>query len=145
MDKQKENGSKKNSVTEFMALIDNRVQQLITAASERFSKLRKGTVISYDDETYTALIQFDEDKEGSTYEFVNKTGENLFEGDRVGVTYYTSAARGILSIRYGDPSPLSNYTGVLEPITAITINSDTDYMVSTNAGIEKYIAVFEDD
>ena len=97
------NKEKKGAINEFLTIIDNRIKQILKVASEKFSKLQKGTVVMYESDTYIATIKFDGDNDDSYYEYINKTGELLSEGDRVGIMYYTSASRGVLLIRYGDP------------------------------------------
>ena len=87
-------------------------------------------------------IYFLDDKNQTIYTLYNKTGETLNENDDVKVYYTSNPAKGWVGMRCGITKE-DNANG-LEPIVAITINSDTDYMISTNAGVEKYEASFED-
>lgn len=133
----------KTTSQNLLTLIDKRVHNILSSVASKFSKTRKGTVLAYNESNFSTIVSFNED-DSERHTYYNKTGEYLYAGDTVGVTYWTSLERGILNIRYGEYNPLFS-AGSLEPITAITINSDTDYLVSTNAGMEKYIAVFEDE
>ena len=85
---------------------------------------------------------FIDDGNKTEYTFFNKSGEIIEEGDEVKIYYTSNPAKGWVGMRCGITKE-DNANG-LEPIVAITINSDTDYMISTNAGVEKYEASFED-
>ena len=87
-------------------------------------------------------IYFLDDKNQTIYTLYNKTGETLNENDDVKVYYTSNPAKGWIGMKCGET--VYDNTSGLEPIVAITINSDTDYMISTNAGVEKYEASFED-
>ena len=62
-------------------------------------------------------------------------------GDRVKIFYTTNIDKGWIGLRLGEPN-MSTGTE-LEPITAITINSNIDYSITTNAGMERYVGIFE--
>ena len=62
-------------------------------------------------------------------------------GDTVKVFYTSNSAKGWIGERCGEPRYDGGYS--LEPITSITINSNIDYSVHTNAGIERYVGIFE--
>lgn len=104
-------------------------------------KSKPAKVIGVDDETYRVYAHFLDDTEEKEYTFSNKTGEVISVGDTVKVFYTSNPAKGWIGERCGEPK----YGGVysLEPITSITINSNVDYSVHTNAGIERYVGIFE--
>lgn len=104
-------------------------------------KCRTARVVSYDNSTFQATVCFVDDNQNNEYILMNKSDENLEENDTVKVYYTTNVAKGWIGARMGEPKRL-NSAG-LEPITAITINSDVDYTVSTNAGVEHYVGIFE--
>ena len=131
-----------DSIDKILNIIDDRFNKNLNNKQVNFIKTRVGQVIEYDSDTHKTYVVFPDDVTQQTHLYYNKTNEYLEEGDQVKVFYTTNVDRGWIGLRLGEPNITMG--GSLEPITAITINSDTDYVVSTNAGIEKYIAVFED-
>ena len=131
-----------DSVDKILNLIDNRCDKNIDKKAVNYIKQRVGTVIEYDNESRKAYIVFPQDEKQQVHTYYNKTAEYLEEGDQVKIFYTTNIDKGWIGLRLGEPN-MALGSGI-EPIVAITINSDVDYMISTNAGVEKYIAKFEE-
>ena len=104
-------------------------------------KSKQARVIGVDDETHKVFVYFLDDIEEKEYKFLNKTGEVIGVGDTVKVFYTSNSAKGWIGERCGEPRYDGGYS--LEPITSININSNIDYSVYTNAGIERYVGIFE--
>ena len=131
----------KDSASNLVELIDARVNRATGAALDKAVKTKNGVVVSYDDSAHCAVVNFPEEGSGATYLFYNKTPEVLDAGDTVRVFYTNNLARGWIGERCGEPRYDGGYS--LEPITSITINSNIDYSVHTNAGIVRYVGIFE--
>lgn len=131
----------KDSASNLVELIDARVNRATDAALDKAVKTKNGVVVSYDDSAHCAVVNFPEEGNSATYSFYNKTPEVLDAGDTVRVFYTNNLARGWIGERCGEPRYDGGYS--LEPITSITINSNIDYSVHTNAGIERYVGIFE--
>ena len=131
-----------DAVGQFLDIIDNRCDKNIDKKAVNYIKQRVGTVIEYDNESRKAYIVFPQDEKQQVHTYYNKTAEYLEEGDQVKIFYTTNIDKGWIGLRLGEPN-MALGSGI-EPIVAITINSDVDYMISTNAGVEKYIAKFEE-
>lgn len=131
-----------SSVEQFLNIIDNRIEKHLSNNTSNYIKQRLAKIIDVDDDTQKVYLYFIDDKNQTQYAYYNKTGEILSEGDFVKVFYTSDIIKGWIGERSGEPTKREAYS--LEPIVAITINSDVDYMISTNAGVEKYIAQFEE-
>lgn len=99
------------------------------------------TVVSYNKDSLTAIVTLAGDDSGSTYRYYNKTGGQLGAGDRVWIEYTVNPATGILISKLGAASEEGEATTIL-PVTGMTINGNGDFTINTNAGTERYIAVF---
>lgn len=131
-----------DSIDKILNIIDDRCNKNLNNKQVNYIKTRVGQVIEYDSDTHRTYIVFPDDSTQQTHLYYNKTNEYLEEGDQVKVFYTTNVDRGWIGLRLGEPN-VTIGSGI-EPIVAITINSDIDYMISTNAGVEKYIAKFEE-
>lgn len=135
-----------NSISEanqLLGLIDERVDKAINETAKDYLKKKVAIVDDYNEETLVTYVKIPTDENENIYSFYNKTGGDLQIGDYVIVQYTTNFALGELIAKTGEPRIKKQSSG-LEPITAITIYSNTDYMISTNAGTERYIAIFEE-
>ena len=130
-----------DSIDKILNLIDNRCDKNIDKKAVNYIKQRVGTVVEYDNESRKAYIVFPQDEKQQVHTYYNKTAEYLEEGDQVKIFYTTNIDKGWIGLRLGEPN-MSTSTG-LEPITAITINSNIDYSITTNAGMERYVGIFE--
>ena len=130
-----------DAVGQFLDIIDNRIEKHLDGNTYGYVRQRGAVVTEYDDDSKKAFVYFIDDESQTQYTFYNKTNELLSSGDNVKVYYVTNIAKGWIGERCGEPK----YGGVysLEPITSITINSNVDYSVYTNAGIERYVGIFE--
>lgn len=135
--------------------MDNNVEllkQAFTAIQKKNDKekpdnsinMKPAKVIGTDDDTHKVFAYFLDDAEQQQYTFYNKSGEKISEGDTVKIFYTTNSAKGWVGARTGEPDIASNTSTGFEPITAITINSNIDYSITTNAGIERYVGIFEE-
>lgn len=107
-------------------------------------KMKPAKVIGVDEDTQKVFVYFIDDLNQNTYTFNNKSGEALSVGDNVKIFYTTNPAKGWIGVKSGETTQrISNVESLLEPITAITINSNVDYTVSTNAGQERYVGILE--
>lgn len=107
-------------------------------------KMKPAKVIGVDEDTQKVFAYFIDDLNQNTYTFNNKSGEALSVGDNVKIFYTTNPAKGWIGVKSGETTQrISNVESLLEPITAITINSNVDYTVSTNAGQERYVGILE--
>lgn len=113
--------------------------------SENLIRVKPAVVIGCDEKSGKTSVYMLDDNTKKPYNLLNKTGETLSEGDTVKVYYTSNLAKGWIGMRGGelDKSTDTSVDVGLEAITAITINSNTDYSVSTNAGIERYVGIFE--
>ena len=130
-----------DSIDKILNLIDNRCDKNIDKKAVNYIKQRVGTVVEYDNESRKAYIVFPQDEKQQVHTYYNKTAEYLEEGDQVKIFYTTNVDKGWIGLRLGEPN-MSTGTG-LEPITAITINSNIDYSITTNVGMERYVGIFE--
>jgi hypothetical protein len=130
-----------DSVGQFLDIIDNRIEKHLNNNNCGYLRQRAAVVTEYDNNTLKAFVYFVDDENKTQYTFFNKTGELLSSGDSVKVFYTSNPAKGWIGERCGEPRYDGGYS--LEPITSITINSNIDYSVHTNAGIERYIGIFE--
>ena len=130
-----------DAVGQFLDIIDNRIEKHLDGNTYGYVRQRGAVVTEYDNDSKKAFVYFIDDESQTQYTFYNKTNELLSSGDNVKVYYVTNIAKGWIGERCGEPK----YGGVysLEPITSITINSNVDYSVHTNAGIERYVGIFE--
>lgn len=107
-------------------------------------KMKPAKVIGVDEDTQKVFAYFIDDLNQNTYTFNNKSGEALSVGDNVKIFYTTNPTKGWIGVKSGETTQrISNVESLLEPITAITINSNVDYTVSTNAGQERYVGILE--
>ena len=130
-----------DAVGQFLDIIDNRIEKHLDNNTYGYVRQRGAVVTEYDNDSKKAFVYFVDDESRTQYTFYNKTNELLSSGDNVKVYYVTNIAKGWIGERCGEPK----YGGVysLEPITSITINCNVDYSVYTNAGIERYVGIFE--
>lgn len=120
--------------------LDNKSDKTKRETSKDLLKYKVGTIVSYDKTTTKAVVKFpDSDIE---YQFYDKTGEVLSEGDTVRIEYTSNLSQGIIAYRLGIANPTATGNGTI-PITAIVINSNFDFTISTNTGTERYVAVEE--
>jgi hypothetical protein len=120
--------------------LDNKSDKTKRETSKDLLKYKVGTIVSYDKTTTKAVVKFpDSDIE---YQFYDKTGEVLSEGDTVRIEYTSNLSQGIIAYRLGIANPAATGNGTI-PITAIVINSNFDFTISTNTGTERYVAVEE--
>lgn len=120
--------------------LDNKSDKTKRETSKDLLKYKVGTIVSYDKTTTKAVVKFpDSDIE---YQFYDKTGEVLSEGDTVRIEYTSNLSQGIIAYRLGIANLAATGNGTI-PITAIVINSNFDFTISTNTGTERYVAVEE--
>ena len=131
-----------DSMEQFLDIIDNRIEKHLNFNTSSYIKQRLAKVIEVDTDSQKVYVYFVDDENQTQYVYYNKTNEIITSGDNVKVFYTSDIIKGWIGTRCGEP--VKNDILPLEPITAITINSNIDYSVSTNAGIERYVGIFED-
>ena len=131
-----------DSMEQFLDIIDNRIEKHLNFNTSSYIKQRLAKVIEVDTDSQKVYVYFVDDENQTQYVYYNKTNEIITSGDNVKVFYTSDIIKGWIGARCGEP--VKNDILPLEPITAITINSNIDYSVSTNAGIERYVGIFED-
>lgn len=92
------------SASELIGLIDSRAKKVFSEENKGALKTRIGSVISYDDTNYIAVVSFPEDGENSNHTYYNKTPEVLAAGDTVRVYYTSNLASGWIGARGGEPA-----------------------------------------
>ena len=91
------------NASELIGLIDSRAKKVFSEENKGSLKTKIGSVISYDDANYSAVVSFPEEGENSNYTYYNKTSEVLAAGDTVRVYYTSNLATGWIGARGGEP------------------------------------------
>lgn len=97
------NGNGDRNASELIGLIDSRAKKVFSEENKASLKTKIGSVVSYDDTNYTAVVSFPEEGENSSYTYYNKTSEVLTAGDTVRVYYTSNLAAGWIGARGGEP------------------------------------------
>ena len=128
-------------MTEFSKLINIKTKE---------SNLKKapGIISSYDSETGYARVRLPT-ANNIVHSFINKSGEELAQGDSVQIWYFTDISAGFIGLRCGNPSAP---TGSIK--ARILIKSDFEkiekkdentvyYVIQPNKTVKEYLGATE--
>lgn len=127
------------NASELIGLIDSRAKKVFSEENKGSLKTKIGSVVSYDDANYSAVVSFPEEGENSNYTYYNKTSEVLAAGDTVRVYYTNNLATGWIGARGGEPVFKQieiDGVGVGRPSPwDVTSEYFNDYTINTTTGL----------